>query len=78
MNCTATEEHFRDRERTVHLLVTRLPAISAGEEADAGGVAFRGVVELGEAQAVGGEAVEVRGFDLSAVAADIGVTEVVC
>ena len=36
-----------------------------------------GVVELGEAEPVGGEAVEVRCGDLPAVASEVGIAEVV-
>jgi hypothetical protein len=34
-------------------------------------MAFRGIVELGKAEAVFGESVEVGSFDFAAVAADI-------
>ncbi len=49
----------------------------AGEQGAARGPAAGGVVEAGEAEPVGGEAVEVRGCDLAAVAAEVGVAEVV-
>ena len=40
-------------------------------------MALGGIVELRKAEAVFGEAVEVRGFDFRAVASDIGVAEVI-
>ena len=40
-------------------------------------MAFGGVVELGEAEAVPGQGVQVRRFDFRAVAAEVGETEIV-
>jgi hypothetical protein len=54
-----------------------LVTVEAGEKGDAGGVALGGVVELGEAEAVVGERVEVGSIDFGAVAAEIGEAEVI-
>ena len=84
-------QHLRDRHAAVvEVAGVALRAGVVGEDADAGLVrmqagqqrgarraAARGVVELREAQAVGGEAVEVGRVDLAAVAADVGVAHVV-
>lgn len=54
-----------------------LVAVEAGEQGNAGGVALGGVVELGEAQSVPGEFIEVGGVDFGSVAAEIREAEVV-
>ena len=54
-----------------------LVGVEAGEDRRPGGAAPGGVVELGEADAVGGQTVETRGLDLAAVAADVGEPHVV-
>ncbi len=84
-------ERLRDGDAAlVQVAGVALGTRVVGEDADAGLVrvqagqhrrprraAARGVVELREAQPVGGEAVEVRRLDLAAVAADVGVAHVV-
>ena len=52
--------------------------IVPGQEGSAGGPATGGVVEVGKAQSVIRECVEIRGLDLRTVAAKVGVAEVVC
>ena len=54
-----------------------LLGIIAGEESAPGRPAARGVVELGEAKAVLRDRVEVGRVDLTAVAAEVGVAEIV-
>ena len=54
-----------------------LLGVVTGEQGAAGGPAASGVIELGEAHAVVGEAVEVRRGDLAAVAAEVGEAQVV-
>ena len=54
-----------------------LLGVVAGEERGARGPAAGRVVELREAQAVGGERVEVRRGDFAAVAAGVGEAHVV-
>ena len=61
----------------LQVLITDGVGVVAGEELGAGGVALGGVVELGEAQAVFRELIEVGSFDLSAKAADVGVAHVI-
>jgi len=56
---------------------TSLMCIETSEEGGAGGAATGGVVELSEAEAVGGEGVEIGGLDLAAVATDVGVAHVI-
>ncbi len=51
--------------------------VAAGEQCGAGGGAHRGRVEAGVAQAVGSEAIDGRGVDLRAVAAEVGEPDVV-
>ena len=57
--------------------VPDLLAVETGEERCPGGAADGVVVELGEAEAVGGERVDMGGADFAAVAADIGPAHVV-
>src|SRR5262245_31553885 len=54
-----------------------LLGVVAGEDARPRRPAAGGVVELGEPQAVGGETVEVRRGDLAAIAAGVGVAQIV-
>jgi hypothetical protein len=54
-----------------------LMRIEAGEERGPRGAAAGGVVELSEAEAAGGEGVEMRRADFAAVAAQLGVAEIV-
>ena len=54
-----------------------LVAVLAGEQRGAGGDAHRVVVEVGEAQSAGRQAVEIRGGDLAAVAAQVAEPQVV-
>src|SRR5262249_42708506 len=60
-----------------HVADAGLVWIKAGEQTGAGRAAAGGVVELREAQAAGGEGVEVGRRDLAAVAAEVGVAHVV-
>jgi hypothetical protein len=60
-----------------HVADAGLMRIEAGEERRPGGAAAGGVVELGEAEAVFGEAVEGGGGDFTPVGADIGLAEIV-
>ena len=62
---------------TGHVTNASLVGVEAGENGGARGAAAAGVVEVGEAQAVGGEGVEVGGFDFGAEAADVGEAHVV-
>ena len=54
-----------------HVADARLVRIKAGEERGAGGTATGGIVELGEAEAVGGEGVEIGRVDLTSVATEV-------
>jgi hypothetical protein len=54
-----------------------LLCIVASEQGAARGPAARGVVKLGEAQAITGEGVEVRGRDFAAVTPKVGIAEVI-
>ncbi|OQC18699.1 MAG: hypothetical protein BWX70_03432 [Verrucomicrobia bacterium ADurb.Bin070] len=65
------------REAPFARVLMELLRVVAGDQRAACGPAAGGVVALGEAQAVAGEAVEMRRGDLGTVAADIGEAEVV-
>lgn len=58
-------------------VATNLLRVVAAEDGGAGGPATCGVVEIGEAEAVLGEGVEVGSFDLGAIAAEVGVAEII-
>lgn len=60
-----------------HVADAGLVGVEAGHEGGASGAAAGAVVELGVAGAAGGERVDIGGFDLRAVAADVGETEIV-
>ena len=60
-----------------HVANAGLVRVESGEEGGAGGAAAAGIVELGEAHAVGSEGVEIGGFDFASVAADVGVAHVI-
>ena len=60
-----------------HPADTGLMGVKSGEQAGAGGAAAGGVVELGEADPVLRKIVEIRGFNLAAVTADVRVAHVV-
>ena len=60
---------FGDGGSAGEFFAAGLITVEAGEEGDTGGVALGGVVELGEAEAILSEGVEVGGVDLGAVAA---------
>jgi len=51
--------------------------VEPGEERGPGGAASGGVVELGEADAVAGEGIEVWRVDFASVATDVGEADVV-
>ena len=70
-------EHFRRGHRVGQGSVSSCDAVLPAEQGDAGRMAFRGVVELGEPQAVRRKLIEIRGLDLGAIAADIREPEVV-
>jgi hypothetical protein len=55
----------------------RLVGVQAGEQRRARGAAARRVEELAEAHPLPAEPVEVRGADLPAETADVGVAEIV-
>jgi len=71
------DEDFSDGCSAREGFAAGLVTVKAGEEGDTGGVALGGVVELGEAEAIGGEGVEVWGIDFGAVAAEVGEAEVI-
>ena len=73
------EESLILREAVVagHMSNSGLVGVEPGEKRGAGGAATAGVVELREAQAVGGEFVEIRGFDFPAVTSDVGIAHVI-
>ena len=60
-----------------HVPNAGLVGVESGEQRRTARAAARGVVELGEAQAAGGEAVEIGGVNLAAVAAEIAEADVV-
>ena len=60
-----------------HVTDAGLVRVESGEEGGAGGATAGRIVKLGEAHSVGGEGVEIGGFDLAAVATDVGVAHVV-
>lgn len=60
-----------------HVADAGLVGVEAGEEGGAGGAAAGGIIELGEADAALGEAVEVGSRDFAAIAADVGEAHVV-
>ena len=61
----------------LHMIVPNRVRVVAGEKFGPCGVALCGVVELGEAQTVLGELVEIGGLDLSSVTSDIRVAHVI-
>ena len=70
-------EDFPEGGSVLHVVVPDRIGVVAGEELGPGGVTLGGVVELGEAQTVLGQLVEVGGLDFTAVAADVGVAHVI-
>ena len=73
------EESLVLREAVVagHVSNSCLVWVEPGEKRGAGGAATAGVVELREAQAVGSELVEIRGFYLPPVTSDVGIAHVI-
>ena len=69
-------EDFAHRGAAFHAEAGVLPILAAHKRG-AGGFALRGVVELSEAEAPRGKAIEVRRCDLAAVATEVGVPHVV-
>ena len=65
-------------EVLVHVSDACLMGIETCQKRGACRAAAGVIIELGEAQAVGGEFVDVRGFNFSAVTADVGKTHIVC
>ena len=61
----------------LHMGIADRVSVVTGKELGPGGVTLRGVVELGEAQTVLCELVEVGGLDFPAIAADVGVPHVI-
>ena len=64
-------------EIALHVADARLVGMKTCQQAGASGAAAPGIVELGETDALGGEAVEVRRLDLAAVATQIGKAHVI-
>src|SRR5262245_16849147 len=60
-----------------HVAHARLMGVKAGHQSSPRGTAAGGIEEVGEAQAVLGEFVEIGRFDLAAVAADVRVAQIV-
>ncbi len=60
-----------------HVSDACLMSVESSEKCGACGAASSGVIELGEAQAVGGKGVKCWRFDFAAVAADVGVSHVI-
>ena len=60
-----------------HVADTCLVGVETGQQRCAGGAAAPGIVELGQADSPGGEAVEIRGLDLAPIAADIAEAHVI-
>ena len=52
-------------------------AVLSCEERDSGRMTLGGVVELREAQSIGGECIKVGGFDFATVASEIRIPEIV-
>ena len=69
-------ENFAHRGAAFHAEAGVLPILAAHQRG-AGGFALRGVVELGEAEAPRGKAIEMRRGDLAAVATEVGIPHVV-
>ena len=70
-------EHFSKSGAMLHVVVANRVGVVAGEQLGSCGVALCGVVELGEAQPVLGQLIEVGGLDLPAIAADVGIPHVI-
>ena len=70
-------QHLGRRDGPAQGGVARLEGVATGEEADARGVALGRVGELAESQPARREPIQVRRLDLAAVAAEVGVSEVV-
>ena len=60
-----------------HVADAGLMRVEAGEERGARGTAAGGIVEVREAQAAGGERIEIGRGDLAAEAADVGIAHIV-
>ena len=60
-----------------HVADASLVGVQAGEERSAPGAAACGVIELGEADSVGGEGIEVRGGDFATETTEIGEAHIV-
>ena len=70
-------ENFSEGGPVLHFVVPNGIGVVAGEEFGPGGMALGGVVELGEAQTVLGELVEVGRLDFTSIAADVRVAHVI-
>ena len=60
-----------------HVADASLVGVQAGEERGAAGATAGGVIELGEADSVGGEGIEVRGGDFATETTEIGEAHIV-
>ncbi len=74
---TRRAKDFRDGGPASERVAPGLVAVEPGQERDARAVALGGVVELGEAQAVFREGIEMGRVDFGSVATEIGEAEVV-
>ncbi len=72
-----SQVEFEIRVFVGHMANAALVGIETGEQRGAGGTAPAVVVELGEAEAVRGEFVEIGGVDFAAVTADVREAHVV-
>ena len=74
---TVRSKDLRCGDGMVHLCVTCGNAILAGQQRDAGRVAFCGVVELREPEAIGCERIEVGCVNFTSVATNVRVAKIV-